>query len=387
MRKLLVLALVAVPALLYATYTATRPARAPMQQEEFDFPVKSKMPPPRLTEPDSPFFSQQVTRGTDGKVVEMRVTYRDGRRAVFAFNAEERLSHVTVYHPDSEVNKAFEAWYNEKGTSITHWMRWREDQTLEKELLREKGREVTTFYGQNGVRVQQVAVLSSGDRVTTDYAADGTTVSASTTTPAGPGEVVLFQRELKGQMVPRLTLRLNGAHIAGWSHVDKDGHVDHTAEFMEDGSLLFAFHNNEGKLTRTQRYEVVGEDWQRQYYRLRESKLYFPDGKTVNHVITMHPNGMQKQHFRYDNKGRLEAIRNFTPNMLETRMEEFDVNTGKTKGLWEWDAEKARRGFVPDGAKGSPDHGDPAGEIYDFGGSPYIDVNKSYTSHPLFRTK
>lgn len=386
MRKMLVLALVAVPAMVFAVHTSLQPAPRP-QPVPTDFPEKTKMPPVQLTDPDSPFFSQQLIK-SNGKVKEMHVTYRDLRRAKFIFNANERLEHVTVYHPDTETRidtKSFEAAYDQAGVRITWWKRWRPDSTLEKSVERKSDSEVYTFYNDEGVRVQSVDVMTSGMRTTTNYPTDGS-VALRQTAPAMPEEIVLANRTVNGQVIPRLTLHLKGAHIAGWTHVGKDGKVDHTAEFLADGSLLFSF-TKEGKLARQQRYEVVGEDWQRQYYRLRESKVYFPDGKTVNHLVTMHPNGMQKEHRRYDDKGRMEAIRNFTPTMRQIRMEEFDVATGKPKGLWEWSADNASRGFVPDGVKGDPDDGDPEGSIYDFGDVPYMEKGKTYTNHPLFRVK
>ncbi len=384
MRKMLVLAAVLAPALIYTGYTATRPGRQAVPEVK-DFPERSNLPGIQLTDPNSPFFSRQVVKDASGKVVELRVCYRDKRRAVFAFNDQQKLKHVTVLHPDSD-NKAFEAWYDEAGARITEWKRWRQDTTMEKTLSRQKDREVYTFYRSNGIRQQVVEVMSDGVRNTIDYSENGTTVTASNTEPALPSVLVVAERTVKGVKIPRLTVTLNGAHIAGWQHVDKDGNVDHTAQFEADGCLLFSFHK-EGKLVRQQRYEVAGEDWQRQYYVLREGMTYFPDGKTINHLVKMHTNGMHKEHRRYDDKGRLEAIRNFTPQMQEVRMEEFDPVTNKTKSLREWSAEEARRGFVPDGVKGSPDFGDPEGPIYDFGGVPYMEVGKSYTTNPLFRTK
>lgn len=364
-------------ALIYFTTHAEQPAPEPR-----DYPVSSNLPKVRLTEPESPFFTQQLIRDESGRVVQMNVCYRDGRRAEFTFAGHERLEHATVYYPDSDV-KAFDAHYEDNGVRISRWERRRPDGSLHSALSRESNRELYSFYRKDSSRLQEISVNADGTRQTIDFADDGKTVSKDVTTPALPSEVVVAERQVNGASVPRLKAKLKGAHIASLEYFDKDGKLAHTAEFQADGSLKFVY-RKEGKLHREQVYRVVGEDWQRQYYRLKEASIYGADGKTVEHHVTMHPNGMQKEHRRYDKEGKLEAVRLITAQMKQIRHEEFDTKTGATKSLHVWDEQNASRGFVPDGIKTRPDEGDPMGEIYDFGGIPYMQPERQYTGNPLF---
>lgn len=370
-------------ALVYFTTPTAKPA-----PQERDFPAVSSLIPVRLTEPSSPFFTQQLVKDETGKVVQMNVCYRDGRRAEFTFQGHEKLKHVTLWYADSDV-KAFEAEYDSSGVRIQHWERRRQDGSVHTTLTRLVDRsEVYTFHREDSTLLQQVTIGSDGSRTISDYADNGTTVSATKNEKPTASEVVIAEREVNGKPMPRLKAKLNGAHIASLEYFDKEGKLAHTAEFQADGSMLVKYHTADGKLARQQVYGVVGEDWQRQYYRLREASIFTADGKTVEHHVTMHPNGMQKEHRRYDKEGKLEAVRLITAQMKQIRHEEFDTKTGATKSLHVWDPETASRGFVPDGIKTRPDEGDPLGDLYDFGGIPYMKAEKSMNSgNPLFIVK
>ncbi|MBY0552642.1 MAG: hypothetical protein K2W95_35495 [Candidatus Obscuribacterales bacterium] len=368
--------------LIYFSTPATQPEPEPRH-----FPAARVLNPVRLTEPDSPFFTQQLVRDTSGKVVQMNVCYRDGRRAEFTFQGQEKLKHVTLWYADSDV-KAFEAEYENTGVRLQRWERRRPDGTIHTTLVRNPDRsEVYSFHRKDSTLLQLVTIGADGSRTIADYADNGTTVSALKTVLPTASEVVVAEREVNGKKMPRLKAKLIGAHIASLEYFDKEGKLAHTAEFQADGSLLFKY-NKDGKLHRRQVYAVVGEDWQRQYYRLREASIFTADGKTVEHHVTMHSNGMQKEHRRYDKEGKLEAVRLITAQMKQIRHEEFDPKTGATKSLHEWDPETASRGFVPDGIKDRPDDGDPLGDLYDFGGIPYMKAEKSGNScNPLFIVK
>lgn len=361
-----------------------RPQKEPLSVEA----QPREFPPVIVAEPGSPFMWYQHFKNDKGKVIETRAGYRDNRLAFFLYNRTNGgLARVVIHHPGAEAPVAFDAQYDEAGSSIARWQRYRSDGSLEMTMVRDSNSETHTAYSSGGARQSQVETLADGSQKVKEFGLDGSVVRSSEV-PAELREQVVAEWDLDGRKAPRLKLRLKGVRIEGWEYLDRAGKLEHTATFVSGGAIEFNYpEDGKDKPRRRQRYAAVAEDWVRVYYRLELGEVFYPDGKTVNHRVVMHANGMQKQHDRFDKDGRLEAVRNFSPQMIQLRMEEFDVATGKSKGVWSSPPLPASRGFVPDGIKNVPGWDEKAGPVYDFGGTPYMDHTAAQRTNPLFVMK
>lgn len=331
----------------------------------------------RLNGEETPYFWRQNVNG------EEHAAYRDGRFGMFLLH-DSHLQSVRVYNTrDAEKRYlVYEAIYDEIGLRIKQSSYFRKNGSRETGIQRSNdGNELTSFYGADDKLIKTVFIEANGAQTSKTYADDGTTVASTDYVPAEPSEQVLT-RHADGSC--RIKLQLKGVRIASWQYFNKEGKLDHVASFEADGAIKFVCYKPEdGSLLRIQRWEVTGEDWNRAYYALASSEIFGEKNKAnPQHKALFYRNGRAKQHFRYDEKGGVEAIRNFDITQQELCKEEFDER-GESKGVFNYPV--VRRGFIPNGLRGDPGAEDEKNPAYNFSDSiPFAEPRDTLSMNPLF---
>lgn len=324
-----------------------------------------------LTPENTGVLWQKPVKNAQGKLTSLEVGFQDGRRGVYQFDANEKVTSFTCYGGDNST--LYKAEYGSDGL-IDRAETLRADGTKEAEYRRgPDGTIVQDQLGPDGRRVDaSVTTLPDGSQRTARRAGDGT-VSVETVKSEVSERTVGERQSTDGAITPVFKFTMSGVRVTAWEYFDEGGILRHRGVFTTDGGMEVTLYNDSGRAVLKQTWKRSGQDWNRTFYRVTTLELYSDQG-TVEARVRMNADGTTPSEVSYFNywDGKINRKDIFDSKGLILRQEQYwgQPTPSFTREI---PPEQRQQVVLPAQLVGEPAGANPSTRVYRILGTPFAD--------------